>query len=91
MAREAGVSVLTVYSVYGNKAACPVPWPMPPACRPTPRGNSPNWRRRTRRPGDIYAGLCNIDVYTTLTTERGWSPDRVEQWWGDILARELLN
>ncbi|MDX3100359.1 MurR/RpiR family transcriptional regulator [Nonomuraea angiospora] len=41
--------------------------------------------------GDIYAGLCNIDVYTTLTTERGWSPDRVEQWWGDVLARELLS
>ncbi|MFI7233152.1 hypothetical protein ACIBO5_59090 [Nonomuraea angiospora] len=41
--------------------------------------------------GDIYAGLCDIDVYTTLTTERGWSPDRVEQWWGDVLACELLS
>jgi AcrR family transcriptional regulator len=39
---------------------------------------------------DVYAALCNIDVYTTLTTERGWPPARVEQWWGEALARELL-
>ena len=23
---------------------------------------------------DVYAAICNIDVYTTLTTERGWPP-----------------
>ncbi|MDX3227998.1 helix-turn-helix domain-containing protein [Streptomyces sp. ME19-01-6] len=40
---------------------------------------------------DVYAALCNIDVYTLLTTERGWSPDRVERWWGEALARELLD
>ncbi len=40
---------------------------------------------------DIYAAICTIDVYTTLTRERGWSPDRVEQWWGEVLARELLS
>jgi AcrR family transcriptional regulator len=40
---------------------------------------------------DIYAALCNIDVYTVLTVERGWSPDRVEQWWSRTLARELLD
>lgn len=40
---------------------------------------------------DVYAALCNIDVYTTLTTERGWSPDRVEQWWREALANELLS
>ncbi|GAB2983320.1 TetR/AcrR family transcriptional regulator [Saccharothrix stipae] len=39
---------------------------------------------------DVYAALCNIDVYTTLTVERGWTPDRVERWWGAALARELL-
>ncbi|RZQ60260.1 TetR/AcrR family transcriptional regulator [Amycolatopsis suaedae] len=39
---------------------------------------------------DIYAALCNIDVYTTLTVERGWPADRVERWWADALARELL-
>ncbi|MBO8193399.1 TetR/AcrR family transcriptional regulator [Streptomyces oryzae] len=40
---------------------------------------------------DIYAALCNIDVYTELTAERGWKPDRVEQWWSAALARELLD
>ncbi|MFE7616342.1 TetR/AcrR family transcriptional regulator [Streptomyces sp. NPDC057496] len=39
---------------------------------------------------DIYAAVCNIDVYTTLTTERGWAPARVEEWWGQALVRELL-
>ncbi|WP_024803381.1 TetR/AcrR family transcriptional regulator [Nocardia sp. BMG51109] len=39
---------------------------------------------------DIFAALCNIDVYTTLTIERGWSPDRVERWWTETLSRELL-
>lgn len=39
---------------------------------------------------DVYAALCNIDVYTTLTVERGWPPERVEHWWGEALARELL-
>ncbi|MFI6512319.1 TetR/AcrR family transcriptional regulator [Streptosporangium sp. NPDC050855] len=40
---------------------------------------------------DVYAALCNIDVYVTLTVERGWPPDRVERWWSEALARELLN
>ncbi|MEU3166456.1 helix-turn-helix domain-containing protein [Streptosporangium sp. NPDC006930] len=39
---------------------------------------------------DVYAALCNVDVYTTLTVERGWSPGRVERWWGEALARQLL-
>ncbi|MEV0062790.1 helix-turn-helix domain-containing protein [Nocardia sp. NPDC050718] len=39
---------------------------------------------------DIYAALCTIDVFTTFTTERGWSPDRVEKWWATTLSRELL-
>jgi TetR/AcrR family transcriptional regulator, regulator of cefoperazone and chloramphenicol sensitivity len=39
---------------------------------------------------DVYAALCNVDVYTTLTTERGWPPNRVERWWHDVLVRELL-
>ncbi|MEU4316503.1 helix-turn-helix domain-containing protein [Nocardia sp. NPDC024068] len=55
------------------------------------------WPDGVLRPGlaaadavDIYAALCNIDVFTVLIDERGWSPDRVEQWWCAILARELL-
>jgi AcrR family transcriptional regulator len=39
---------------------------------------------------DVYAAMCTIDVYTTLTVERGWPPERVERWWGEALARELL-
>lgn len=39
---------------------------------------------------DIYAAICNIDVYNTLTDERGWPSDRIERWWSEALARELL-
>ncbi|GAA5058149.1 TetR/AcrR family transcriptional regulator [Nocardia callitridis] len=39
---------------------------------------------------DIYGALCNIDVYTDLTEERGWTPERVERWWAETLVRELL-
>ncbi|MBF6414655.1 TetR/AcrR family transcriptional regulator [Nocardia cyriacigeorgica] len=56
-----------------------------------------SWPDATLRPEldiatatDIYAALCNIDVYTTCTVERGWSPERVEHWWSEALARELL-
>ncbi|MCP2315803.1 transcriptional regulator, TetR family [Nocardia amikacinitolerans] len=55
------------------------------------------WPDDALRPGvdrstalDVYAALCNIDVYTTLTVERGWRPDRVERWWGEALTRQLL-
>ncbi|MET7327144.1 helix-turn-helix domain-containing protein [Nonomuraea sp. NPDC005650] len=57
-----------------------------------------SWPDGVLRPGldvpaavDVYAGMCSIDVYTTLTAERGWSPDRVERWWSEALARELLS
>ncbi|WP_329430662.1 TetR/AcrR family transcriptional regulator [Streptosporangium sp. NBC_01495] len=40
---------------------------------------------------DVYAAMCNIDVYATLTAERGWSPDHVERWWGEALTRQLLD
>ena len=39
---------------------------------------------------DVYAALCSIDTYTTLTEERSWSPDRIETWWAGLLPRELL-
>lgn len=39
---------------------------------------------------DVYAALCTVDVFTTLTKERGWAPDRVERWWHGVLVRELL-
>jgi hypothetical protein len=57
-----------------------------------------SWPEGTLRPGldvptavDVYAGLCNVDVYTTFTVERAWSPERVERWWSEVLARELLD
>jgi AcrR family transcriptional regulator len=56
------------------------------------------WSADTLRPGldlptavDVYAALCSIDVYTTLTVERGWSPDQVERWWTEALTRELVS
>lgn len=48
-------------------------------------------RADVRTTVDVYAALCNIDVYRTLTDERGWTPARVEQWWADTLTRELLS
>ncbi|WP_081620508.1 TetR/AcrR family transcriptional regulator [Nocardiopsis potens] len=39
---------------------------------------------------DAYAALCSIDVYTVLTEERGWPPERIEEWRTGVLARELL-
>ncbi|MEU5760029.1 helix-turn-helix domain-containing protein [Nocardia sp. NPDC047648] len=55
-----------------------------------------SWPAGTLRPDlpaavDIYAALCNIDVYTILATERAWQPNQIERWWTDTLARELLN
>ncbi|GAA4978226.1 helix-turn-helix domain-containing protein [Kineococcus glutinatus] len=57
-----------------------------------------SWPPGTLRPDldvpsavDVYAAICNIDVYLTLTTERGWTPDRIERWWSAALARELLD
>ncbi|GAA1909401.1 hypothetical protein GCM10009837_37100 [Streptomyces durmitorensis] len=51
------------------------------------------WPADTLRPGlslsaalDVYAALCNVDVYTTLTVERHWTPARVESWWAETLV-----
>lgn len=38
---------------------------------------------------DTYAALVNVDVYTTLVDERGWTPDRVERWWHATLVTLL--
>jgi TetR/AcrR family transcriptional regulator, regulator of cefoperazone and chloramphenicol sensitivity len=39
---------------------------------------------------DTYAAVVNVDVYGTLTEERGWTPTRVEAWWLTTLSRLLL-
>lgn len=55
------------------------------------------WPPGVLRPGldvptavDIYAAICNLDVYNTLSLERGWPAERIERWWSEALARELL-
>ena len=55
------------------------------------------WPRGALRDGldqdeavDIYAALCNIEVYRVLTEERGWPPDRAERWLHETLCRLLL-
>jgi AcrR family transcriptional regulator len=55
------------------------------------------WPKKAFRKGvtpesarDVYAAMCNVDVYRVLTEERGWDADRVEQWWRDSLVRLLL-
>lgn len=55
------------------------------------------WPAGTLRPAldlptavDVYAALCTVDVFTTLTAERGWPAERVQAWWTGALARELL-
>ena len=40
---------------------------------------------------DQSLALCNVDVYLVLTRERSWTPDQVEEWWDEALARLLLD
>jgi AcrR family transcriptional regulator len=37
-----------------------------------------------------YSALSNPSTYALLTSERGWSPDKFEQWLGDSLTLLLL-
>jgi hypothetical protein len=39
---------------------------------------------------DTAAALLSVDVYLELTQARGWSPDRVQEWWAHTLVRLLL-
>ncbi|HET9419660.1 MAG TPA: TetR/AcrR family transcriptional regulator, partial [Nocardioides sp.] len=39
---------------------------------------------------DVYAALSNVDVYLVLTRERGWSPERVEEWWVATVSELIL-
>jgi AcrR family transcriptional regulator len=39
---------------------------------------------------DSYAALSNVESYRVLTEERGWSPERFEQWLLTSLRRLLL-
>ncbi|MBS1888330.1 MAG: helix-turn-helix transcriptional regulator [Actinobacteria bacterium] len=39
---------------------------------------------------DLLWTLTHPDLYLLLVRERGWKPERYEQWLGDALCRELL-
>jgi TetR/AcrR family transcriptional regulator, regulator of autoinduction and epiphytic fitness len=44
-------------------------------------------------PSDAIAvmwALCGPDLYTQLVFDRGWTPDRYEEWLGDALINALL-
>ena len=43
-----------------------------------------------RRAADILWALNHPSLYTLLTGERGWSPERYERWLGDLLCTQLL-
>jgi AcrR family transcriptional regulator len=55
------------------------------------------WPAAARRRGvtvqralDVYAVTVSIQAYDIATHERGWAPDRVERWWLDSLAEQIL-
>jgi AcrR family transcriptional regulator len=39
---------------------------------------------------DLYAGLINVDTWQSLAGERGWSAERIEQWWQLTVPQLLL-
>jgi hypothetical protein len=38
----------------------------------------------------MHAVTISIKAYDIATEERGWAPDRVERWWVETLAEQLL-
>ena len=38
----------------------------------------------------VYALMVSLEAYDIATTERGWSPDEIEEWWHRTLAQLLL-
>jgi AcrR family transcriptional regulator len=39
---------------------------------------------------DIYASVASVDAYRTLSEERGWTGDRIQEWWTQALGGMLL-
>ena len=58
-----------------------VPWPGPCALRPG---------LRERAAADIIHALMSPEVYRLLVGDRGWPPQRYEQWLKDVLTGQLL-
>ncbi len=55
------------------------------------------WPPTARRRGvsvqqalDVYALTVSIQSYDIAIEERGWGPDRLQRWWVDTLARQIL-
>lgn len=55
------------------------------------------WPSSAFRPGmtldralDVYAIAVSIETYDIATTERGWTPDAVEEWWNTTLGGLIL-
>jgi AcrR family transcriptional regulator len=45
---------------------------------------------REREAADVIHALMSPDVYLLLVSDRGWSPDRYEDWLGGTLVAQLL-
>lgn len=55
------------------------------------------WPEGTLRPDidldmacDVYASISSVDAYRTLSEERGWSGDRIQEYWTAALGLLLL-
>jgi AcrR family transcriptional regulator len=55
------------------------------------------WPSPARRRGvslqralDVYAVTVSLQSYDIATRERRWAPDRIERWWVDCLAEQIL-
>jgi hypothetical protein len=55
------------------------------------------WPASARRQGvtlqralDAYAITVSLQAYDIAVHERGWAPDRVERWWIDTVAAQIL-
>jgi TetR/AcrR family transcriptional regulator, regulator of autoinduction and epiphytic fitness len=54
------------------------------------RGGALRPQLRERDAADIIHALMSPEVYRLLTGDRGWPPERYEQWLKDILIHQLL-
>ena len=39
---------------------------------------------------DVYAVVCAFDTFDILRRERGWTADRIEQWWAETICGLLF-
>ena len=58
--------------------------------RSLPRARALRPKLRERDAADIIHALTSPEVYRLLVCDRGWPPERYEQWLKDILIDQLL-